>query len=279
LAQLPLLAHQLVTAEGVTPQRWMLVLHGVFGLGTNFRSIARAAAQRRPDWGFVLVDLRAHGESQGLGPPHDLDAVVADLDRLIAGLGRPVEGIMGHSFGGKVTLTFLEQHPGAMKVALVLDAMPGARVPAPENDLVVGVLETLESLQQPFASRDDFKNALRSRGYDQMLVDWLAMNVRRAEDTYTLRLDLPAIRALLTDYWARDLWRVVEDPASAARLALVIGGRSHVYDANAREHASRAQLRNPHLRVVVLERAAHWVQVDDPEGLLNVLSDELASAS
>lgn len=245
-------------------------------MGQNFRSLARALTEKRPEWGVVLVDLRGHGTSQGFAPPHDLAATVDDLDRLIASLGLPVRAILGHSFGGKVTLAWLERHPASMHAAFVLDSMPGARVPAPENDTVAGVLETLESVKQPLASREEFKSILRDRGYETSLIEWLAMNVRREGDAFGLRLDLPAIRAMLTDYWQRDLWRVVDDPASAERLVLVIGGRSHVYGDKELARAKAAQEHNPGLEVTVLPRAAHWIQVDDPEGVLDAVTSGLS---
>ncbi len=200
------LAHHLVSAEGREPEAWALVLHGIFGLGANFRSVARKLVERRPEWGMVLVDLRAHGESQGLSPPHDLAAVVRDLDALSAHLGRPVQGLIGHSFGGKVALAYLEQHPGVMKLACVLDSMPGPRR-VTGDDVVSRVLADLEAIPQPIASREAFHAHMTSRGYAKGIVDWLAMNVRRDGDAYRLRLDLPAIRLMLDDYWARDLWR------------------------------------------------------------------------
>jgi len=275
LAPDPILNHQLIAKEGSSPDRWLVALHGIFGMGQNFRSLARSLTDKRPEWGVVLVDLRGHGASQGFAPPHDLAATVSDLDRLIASLGRPVQAILGHSFGGKVVLAWLERHPKSVRAAFILDSMPGARVAARENDTVAGVLETLESVKQPLSSREEFKAILRDRGYETSLIEWLAMNVRREGDAFGLRLDLPAIRAMLTDYWQRDLWRVVEDPASAERLVLVIGGRSQVYGAKEMARATLAQEHNPGLEVKVLPKAAHWVQVDDPEGVLDAVTSGL----
>ena len=69
---MPVLAHQRVTHEGAAPTRWIYFLHGIFGMGTNFRGVAKSLAAATPDWGFVLVDLRGHGASQGFAPPHTL---------------------------------------------------------------------------------------------------------------------------------------------------------------------------------------------------------------
>lgn len=244
----------------------MLVLHGVFGLGTNFRAIARTLAAARPSWGFVLVDLRGHGASQGLPPPHDLSAAAGDLEALIAGLSVEVRGVMGHSFGGKVTLAFLERRPDTMDVAVVLDSNPGPRAMQPEDESALSVLAALESLPPRFASREVFQGLLAARGFSAPIIEWLTMNVRRQGDDYTLRLDLPAIRALLVSYFNTDLWHVLEDPRSARALGLVVAGRSTVLDAEARARAARIATENPRLTVTDLPEAGHWLHVDDPRG-------------
>ena len=120
-----------VAAEGSEPRGWLLFLHGILGSGANWRTIARKLVAARPEWGAVLVDLRKHGRSQGAPPPHTVDAAADDLVRLAADLGLPVAGVIGHSFGGKVTLALR----GKLELAelWVLDATPGAR-PEPTSD-------------------------------------------------------------------------------------------------------------------------------------------------
>lgn len=274
-----ILHHARVHAPGVTPSRWMLLLHGVFGMGTNFRSFAQRLAERVPSWGFVLVDLRGHGQSQGLPAPHDLDATAADLDRLVDALGLEVRGIAGHSFGGKVSLNWLGQKPGRVSHAIVLDSMPGARPRDAEVDGATRVLLALEAMPSALPSREDFRARLEAQGFSSAIIDWLAMNLRRRGDELALRLDLPAIRAMLLDYYARDLWPLLDDPALADRILLVIGGASTVFPPEARARAERARERNPGLNVTVLEGAGHWVHVDAPEALLEAMAGFLAEAA
>jgi esterase len=265
-----------VHAPGVTPSRWMLLLHGVFGMGTNFRSFAQKLAERAPQWGFVLVDLRGHGQSQGLPAPHDLDATADDLDRLVDALGLEVRGIAGHSFGGKVSLNWLGRRPGRVSHAIVLDSMPGARPTDAEVDGATRVLLALEAMPASLASREDFRQRLEAQGFSAALIDWLAMNLRRHGEGFALRLDLPAIRSMLLDYYARDLWPLLDEPALAEHVLLVIGGASTVFPPEARVRAERAAALNPRLRIAVLEGAGHWVHVDAPEALLDAMAAFLA---
>lgn len=274
-AHAPLPHHAVVTAPGAAPSRCMLVLHGIFGSGGNFRTFARALAAACPDWAFVLVDLRAHGLSTELPPPHTLAAAADDLVRLRDTLTLPVRGVMGHSFGGKVALAFAERKRGELDALWVLDSTPSARPAGMENVGAAKVLAMLESLPRELPSRERFLELVTSHGVSRAEADWLAMNVRRDGDAFRFRLDLSAIRALLVDYFAEDLWRVVEAPDGRRRAGFVIGGRSNTVSLDDRARLLALAAKDPSLSVHVLPNADHWVHVDDPEGLLGVLSAAL----
>jgi hypothetical protein len=54
-------------------------------------------------------------------------------------------------------------------------------------------------------------------GHSTPIAQWLAMNVVPRSEGFALRLDLPAIRVMLEDYFARDLWSVAQDPRCRGR--------------------------------------------------------------
>jgi pimeloyl-ACP methyl ester carboxylesterase len=272
----------LLTAPGAAPSRWMFVLHGIFGSGGNFRTFAKRLAAAAPDWGFVLVDLRMHGQSQGAPAPHTLAAAADDLLRLESALARPIAGVMGHSFGGKVAMTFVQRRPTPLDCAIVLDASPSAHPDRARESSTRGVLDQLRAIPWPLASREDFFTLMRDAGYTRGLVEWLAMNVRSKtrdlRDGVELRLDLDAIGALLDDYFATDLWSVVEQPKVEQAFCVVIGGRSNVFDPADRARLAELAQRSPRLVVKVLESAGHWVHVDDPEGLFAAVAPLLVGS-
>ncbi len=269
--------HALLTAPGALPSRYMLVLHGIFGSGGNFRTFARTLVSACPDWGFVLVDLRAHGLSTELSPPHTLAAAADDLVRLGAALSLDVRGVMGHSFGGKVALAYADRRRGELDALWVLDSTPSARPQAMEHVGAANVLAMLESFPRDLPSREHFLELVTSRGVSRAEADWLAMNVRRDGDVFRFRLDLAAIRALLLDYFALDLWRVVEQQDGRRRTHFVIGGRSNTVSPDDRARLASLALKDPTLTVDVLEKADHWVHVDDPEGLFRIMKSALCA--
>ncbi|MBK9261009.1 MAG: alpha/beta hydrolase [Polyangiaceae bacterium] len=268
--------HAIVTAPDSSPTRYMFVLHGIFGSGGNFRTFIRRVAEACPNWGFVLVDLRGHGQSLGAPAPHSIESAAQDLVHLGEHLGIDVRGVMGHSFGGKVALAYAALRERELDEVWVLDSTPSTRADGMKTVGAAHVLDTLDKLPPAFPSRDFFVEHMTSSGMGRAQIDWLAMNVRRDGDVFRFRLDLQAIRALLEDYFARDLWFVVERSDGRRRLGFVIGGRSITVSPADRDRLSKLAETNPKLEVHVLERADHWVHVDDPDGLFEIVRQALS---
>jgi esterase len=269
-----LLHHALVTAPDAAPTRWMFVLHGILGSGTNLRSLARRLAAAHPSWGFILPDLRMHGLSQGAPPPHSVAAAADDLVRLGEHLGLPIDGVLGHSFGGKVAMAYLDRRGERLDQAWILDASPSARPHSKRAGTTLQIVAMLRAMPQPLASRERFLEIVAEHGHSSRGIgEWLAMNLRRADDGFRLRLDLDAVGALLDDYFNVDLWRVLEEGRLARELHMVLGGLSDVLDA-----ADRARLATLGSTVTthVLEGATHWVHVDAPEALFALITGALA---
>jgi pimeloyl-ACP methyl ester carboxylesterase len=216
------------------------------------------------------VDLRMHGRSQGLAPPHTVRACAEDLVALERQLPCPVTQIVGHSFGGKVALAYHERRPELERVAL-LDSAPGHRIQAAGSEQTFAILRLLEAMPREFSRREEFLELVVASGHSRMIAEWLAMNLERSSAGFRFRVQLDAVHQLLTDYFALDLWPVLE--GSHARLDVVVGARSGVWQPEdlARFHALAE--RSPERRFLhVLKEAGHWVHVDAPETLAQVLS-------
>ncbi len=276
-----LVHHALICGGSSKPARWMLVLHGIFGSGSNFRTIAKALCERCPSWGFILADLRCHGQSQGAPPPHSVASAAQDLLNLNAVLPARPDGVMGHSFGGKVALAYADlcsAQTGGLSHVIVLDSSAGANVSGLGRSQGMAVLQMLEQLEMPIVSREFFIAFVRSHGYSKAIADWLAMNVRRAGDGLRLRADLPSIRALLEDYFALDLWPVIEN-RKAKRFDIVLGANSTALSEQDRHHFEMLSHVDSAFHLHMLANAGHWLHADNPEGLLDILAKALNASS
>lgn len=269
--------HAQVTASGRdgSPDQWMLFLHGILGSGNNWRSFAQRLVDACPTWGAVLVDLRMHGLSQGAPAPHHLSTAAADLARLGRALPGPVRGVLGHSFGGKVALQYLSAHAEGLSHAFILDSMPGRRPFTGATELTLRVLEILRSIPLEVASRAQFVTALEQAGLERGVAQWLATNLERTSAGYRFRLSLESIDELMVDYFETDLWAVYETLPADVEVHVVLGGQSEVFLPDDRRRMASLAERRSNLHLNVLERAGHWLHVDDPEGLFQIVRSAL----
>jgi len=262
-----------LTGTGTDPQRVLILVHGIMGSGRNWAGWARRLASQWPAWRFMTVDLRHHGESVGAVSPDDLDACAVDLEETVVAAGVRPSIAVGHSFGGKVVLAWTGRAPQGLRQAWVLDASPFAVGDGPLDVEVVGVVRAVAEMPGPFGSFEEVRDAFLARGFSSMLAGWMTTNLRREGAALVWRFNLDGVKAMLRSYVDTDLAWVWE--RGAARIDLVLGGRSSRWSAGAVEEL--VALAGPD-HVHVLPDAGHWLHVDDPDGLLALLSGALADA-
>jgi esterase len=267
-----LLNHTSVTAGPREPERWLLVLHGIYGSGRNWGSIARRLVEERPEWGAVLVDLRLHGGSRGLEGPHTLRASAADVDALVDHLDLHAAAVLGHSFGGKVALVYTDHHADELRQTWVIDSTLEVREP---SGSAWRMIETVRSLPETFASRREAVEGLERAGYASGIAQWMAMNLEPANGgTYRWRLDFDGVEEMLRDYFRTDVWGVVESPPDPVELHLVKASDSDAIDEAAARRIEAAGERTGRVSLHRLE-GGHWLNVDNPDGVLGLLLEEL----
>jgi esterase len=267
----PVLNHTRVTASDSGPERWLYLLHGIYGSGRNWASVARRLVEERPEWGVVLVDLRLHGGSTGFSPPHTLRACVRDLVRLESELESPAAAILGHSFGGKVALLRAAEegrNPGQVWVA------DSTLRPGEPSGSAWRIIEIVRGLPDEFASRDEVADALEERGYPRGVGQWLAMNLERTEEGLRWRLDWNGVEEMLRDYFPTDVWPIIEEPPEGTDLHFLKATGSDALDEETMTRLGAAGERTGRVTVHLVE-GGHWLNVDNPESVLRLLAEQL----
>ncbi|GIL76574.1 hypothetical protein Vretifemale_6079 [Volvox reticuliferus] len=91
------------------------MLHGILGNRKNMASFAKMLVVGFPSWQVLLVDLRCHGESASLPTrpdgPHGVAQAGSDVLALLQRLRLFPRVLIGHSFGGKVVMSMVQQFP------------------------------------------------------------------------------------------------------------------------------------------------------------------------
>lgn len=271
MAENPILAHTRVKAAGREPEKWLLVLHGIFGAGRNWGTIARRLADARPEWGAVLVDLRNHGQSRGFSGPHTMAETAADVERLVRHLDLHAAAVLGHSFGGKVALMYAEHHGAELRQAWIMDSTLAVR---PPSGSAWEMIETARSLPDVFESRQEAVDGLMRGGYEEGVAQWMAINLEPVDGRYRWRIDFAAMEEMLRDFFRTDLWHVVEQPPAGVEIHLVKATRSDTLDPDSAERLRTIADRSSSVHLHELE-GGHWINTDNPDGVLELLVENL----
>ncbi|OMO88569.1 putative catalytic [Corchorus capsularis] len=159
-----------------------VLLHGILGSRKNWGSFARRLAQEFPTWQFVLVDLRCHGDSASMKKrgPNTVASTASDVLKLIAQLRITPRVLIGHSFGGKVALSMVEQVakplPRPVRV-WVLDATPGkVRAGGDGEDHPAELISFLRKLTKEVSSKRDVVDSLVREGFSKDVAEETSMN-------------------------------------------------------------------------------------------------------
>ena len=271
----PILSHTRITAEGAEPERWLLVLHGIYGSGRNWATLVRRLVEARPEWGALLVDLRLHGDSTGFEPPHTLEAAAADVARLVQHLDARVDAVLGHSFGGKVALAYARDHGAGLKQVWIVDSTLAVGEP---SGSAWRLIEAVGSLPERFPDRESLAAGLAPHGYPAPLAAWLGMNLERVGDEFRWKLDWDGVEFMLRDYFRSDLWDVVESPPTGVEVHVIRAASSDSLSEQDVARIERAGEEGAATRVHVLS-GGHWINVENPDAVVDLLSRELPGSA
>uniref|UniRef100_A0A1D1Y8K3 Abhydrolase domain-containing protein 11 n=1 Tax=Anthurium amnicola TaxID=1678845 RepID=A0A1D1Y8K3_9ARAE len=290
------LAYEEIGASGgPPPASTALVLHGLLGSSRNWRTFARnlvsELAKHSPSpshWRMVLVDLRNHGRSagiKGLDPPHDMVTAAMDLANLVRSQKWMwPEVVIGHSMGGKVALEFAEscargdygEFAILAKQLWVLDSVPGKVNTQNSDGEVEKVLQTLHSLPSLLPSRRWVVDHMLELGFSKPLSEWIVSNLKKEGEHVTWAFDLPGAIEMFNSYRENSYWPLLEHPPTGLAIEIVRAENSDRWSSHVvqrLESLTHEQQGSDEGKTSlhVLPNSGHWVHVDNPKGLIEIM--------
>ena len=250
------------TALGSTGPR-VVFLHGLFGQGRNWTTVAKALADQAR---VLLVDLPNHGRSAWTErfSYADMAARVADLLHRTGG-GEPY-AVVGHSMGGKVAMTLALHQPEIVARLAVVDVSP---VPTAEISHFARYVEGMRSLDlAALSGRVEADQYLTPYVPDPSIRSFLLQNLRREPGPnggwrWQMNLSLLGEHLDTMGSWT--------DPAAEPYPGPVLwlaGARS---DYVRPDYAPRMRALFPRVQLVTIKDAGHWLHSDRPDVFLSVI--------
>jgi esterase len=252
--------HAAVTGEGPP----VLLLHGLFGMGSNLGGIARALA---PDYSVHQLDLPNHGRSPWVkdGDVCSLaDAIRAYIDNRV---DEPV-AVLGHSLGGKVAMQLALRYPARVSALIVADIAPIA-YPA-SHDAVFAGIEAV-ALARP-SSRREAGEILRRDVHEDGVRQFLLLSLQRDPGgAYVWRFNAEGLREHYEALRAAPAGEPYTGPA-----LFVYGGESD-YMPEEGKQAAGALFRRAEFRSI--PDTGHWLHAEKPEEFNQIVTDFLRTHS
>jgi len=246
----------------------VVLLHGLFGMGSNLGALARALAD---GYRVHSLDLPDHGRSawtDGTDLPRMAGAVRAWLRD--AGIDRA--HVLGHSLGGKVAMQLALAETGVVASLVVADIAPVRY--SGSHDAVFAALAAVEAAS--VGSRREAGEILRRYLEEEGVVQFLLLSLARRDDgTWGWRFNLAGLEANYPAY--------LDAPAASGPyrgpVLFLRGGRSpYVRD----DHGAAIRRLFPAARIETLADCGHWLHAEDPErfnGLVRTFLDGHSEAA
>jgi pimeloyl-ACP methyl ester carboxylesterase len=265
------LHYQILGDKTLAQTQPLILLHGLFGSGDNWGTVAKHFSQH---YQVISVDLRNHGRS-----PHSdsqtYTEMADDLLELCDALGLDRIHLVGHSLGGKVAMQFATQYPDKLEKLIVVD-MAIRTYPDAYTHMIDAMMAVDLSTMQ---SRGDVDKALISEIPHAMVRQFLLMNLIKSDVNHTesdlnksgltWRINLAALRANYPH-----LIQAVCEHTRYEKPSLFIRGERSDYVRDADIEHIKTHFTNAQFATLATN---HWVHAEQPQAFIEVVANFLGS--
>ncbi len=239
----------------------LVILHGLFGDGDNWKSVAKALSNQ---FEVTLVDLRNHGRSFHSNEMNY--AIMAeDIEKLLDKLSLKSPLMLGHSMGGKVAMQLALMSPESIQKLVVVDIAPKTYAPNHNN-----VFTTLNGMDIGlYKSRKEIEETLKQGIDDSAVRSFLMKSLFRDEQkNFDWRFNLPALEKQYSNIAASP----TDEGTFTGPTLFIKGGDSNYIQA---EDQPRILELFPNAKAKIISGAGHWPQAQKPQVFIKILSDFL----
>ena len=235
----------------------LVILHGLFGSGDNFGSVAKELSET---FDVVVVDQRDHGRS-----PHTdritYPLMADDVKELIVRLGLEKPIVVGHSMGGKTGMVLAQLHPELLSKLVIID-MGAREYPSFNHDHIVEALLTSDVGNKK--TRKEVEEHLATYVKEPGVVQFLMKSLYWIEpDRLAWRFNAPLIARDLKDILAAAGPETVRTPTLFIR-----GGQSGYIT---REDLPQLKEQFPQSKFETIDFAGHWVHAQAPDEVVALI--------
>jgi pimeloyl-ACP methyl ester carboxylesterase len=254
----------------------VVLIHGMVNSSKHWERVALRLAER---YTVVAPDLLGHGDSAAVRGDYSLGAHACSIRDLLTTIGIERATVVGHSLGGGIAMQFFYQFPQRVeRLALISSGGLGHEVsPMLRGAALPGAAAGiwLVANRRVRATIEAAGERMRARGSRKgVYLQAVARAMRPLEESAARHAFLQTLRSVIDvrgqHVSARDRLYLLEQLPTL----IVWGERDNTIP---KAHGLAAHELVPNSRFVTLPKAAHFPNIEDPEGLADALLDWLDS--
>ncbi|WBX74085.1 alpha/beta fold hydrolase [Tenacibaculum pacificus] len=240
--------HSRIVGEG----KPLLILHGYFGMGDNWKTHANKFAED----GFEvhLIDQRNHGRSFHSDDFY-YEVLVEDLHRYIEHHNLTDVILLGHSMGGKTAMLFATEYPDLVEQLVIADISP--KMYPPHHHDILDALNSVDFTVQN--SRKLIEEQLTSLIPEPGIRQFLLKSVyRKTKEELAFRFNLKSLTENNNE---------VGEPLPSFTVfegeTLFLKGANSGYISVNEEPIISAHF--PNSKIVSIANSGHWLHAENPK--------------
>tara|TARA_R110001583_G_scaffold53483_1_gene164943 strand:- start:545 stop:1306 length:762 start_codon:yes stop_codon:yes gene_type:complete len=241
-----MILHSKILGEG----KPLLILHGYFGMGDNWKSLGNKFAE---NFEVHLIDQRNHGRSFH-SDDFDYELLVEDLHKYILHNNLEKVHLLGHSMGGKVVMLFAVTYPELVDRLIVADI--GPKYYKPHHEYILAALNAVNfSIHN---TRDKIEDVLKIYISEPGILQFLLKNVyRKTKEQFAFRFNL---QSLIDNN--SEVGEALPSFTHYSGETLFLSGANSNYITS--EDIPLITAHFPNSKIVTVKNAGHWLHAENP---------------
>ena len=237
-------------------EKKLVILHGFLGSLDNWITIGRKLEQLNLE--VHLVDLRNHGKSFH-SKDFSYDYMCFDLKKYLDSKNIKKTSILGHSMGGKVVYSFLENHENYLDKTIIADILP-----VEYNNSYDNIFQSLKTINPgTLTRRIEFEEHLKNYFDDELFISFLSKNLTRDENgNFKFKFNLTT----LSEKFDEVLKALKPSRIIDKEINLIYGAKSD-YITESKLNDSLQYFSN--IKLSVIENAGHWLHYEKQDDFIN----------
>ena len=237
-------------------EKKLVILHGFLGSLDNWITIGRKLEQLNLE--VHLVDLRNHGKSFH-SKDFSYDYMCFDLKKYLDSKNIKKTSILGHSMGGKVVFSFLENHENYLDKTIIADILPVEYKNSYDN-----IFQSLKSINpRTLTKRVEFDEHLKNYFDDELFISFLSKNLTRDENgNFKFKFNL----ITLSEKFDEVLKALKPSRIIDKEINLIYGAKSD-YITDSKLNDALQYFSN--IKLSVIENAGHWLHYEKQDDFIN----------